>query len=455
MRLFVIPRSYVGCMKVDFEDVTFEDELDAVEAARGGADIPAGLDVMAPGPFLAAILSSIDMTELSGRDRVVVLRARQRMASHYQANVYADMAAVADVLEADFAGDLEIATMATSAEIRAALNLTRRAADVELDLAVTLRRRLPAVWSALNAGDVDVRRARTIAYGTEHLTQDAARQVAAVILPEAVSLTTGQIAARLRKLCIDIDPADATDRYETAVQDRHVELRPDPDGTAQLVGLALPPDRASQAANRINRIAQQLKTQHESRTIDQLRADVFLDLLCNNPHKSETDKETNGRSRRAGGVMITVDLKTLTGLADHPGDLAGYGPVIADLARQTADQQASGIWEWVVTDPDTGQPIAAGTTRRRPTAQQQRIIRANNPHCVMAGCRIHATHSDLDHTVDYAKGGPTVPNNIAPTCRHDHRLKHQCGWTYQQQPDGTHQWTSHLGHTYTNQPQPP
>ncbi|MDH5504847.1 MAG: hypothetical protein OEY98_12590, partial [Acidimicrobiia bacterium] len=111
------------------EETTFDDEIRAVETVRNGSDIPAGLDTMGAGPFLAAVLSSISVGDLSGHDRVVVLQARKRMMSHYQAQVYADMAAVSDYLEADFAGDLELATDATSAEIRAALCLTRRAAD--------------------------------------------------------------------------------------------------------------------------------------------------------------------------------------------------------------------------------------------------------------------------------------------------------------------------------------
>ncbi len=180
-----------------------------VEAARRGADIPAGLDVLPAGPFLAALLASISVAGVSGHDRVVVLRARKRMASHYQAQVYADMASVSDFLEADFDGDLELATDATAAEIRAALCLTRRAADHELDLAVTLRDRLPNVWAVFNRGDLDTPRAKTIIRGTEHLTESAARMVADLILVDAVELTTGQIAARLRKLCIDVDPDDS------------------------------------------------------------------------------------------------------------------------------------------------------------------------------------------------------------------------------------------------------
>ncbi|MBK5266381.1 MAG: HNH endonuclease, partial [Acidimicrobiia bacterium] len=107
------------------------------------------------------------------------------------------------------------------------------------------------------------------------------------------------------------------------------------------------------------------------------------------------------------------------------------------------------------TDPDTNQPVGVGVTRRRPTAQQKRVIRAHSPHCVMTGCRVSSVHSDLDHTIDWANGGPTETSNMDPTCRHDHRIKHQAGWSYQKLPNGHHQWTSRLGHTYTNKPEPP
>ena len=62
--------------------------------------------------------------------------------------------------------------------------------------------------------------------------------------------------------------------------------------------------------------------------MDQLRADVYLDLLLG--------ADTNGK----GGVVdIHVDLETLAGLSETPGELAGYGPVIADIARQTTNKQ--------------------------------------------------------------------------------------------------------------------
>ena len=223
-------------------------------------------------------------------------------------------------------------------------------------------------------------------------------------------------------------------------------MDPTVDGTAHLYGLDLPPDRVQGVMRRINDLAQSLKTADEGRTLDQIRADVFLDLL---------DGKHLGRSRGRGTVDIHVDLTTLARLADDPGELAGYGPVIADIARQIAEDSPRAEWRWTLTHPDTGQVIDNGTTRRRPTAAQRRHLQARNRHCVFPGCRMPAIDCDLDHRQQWAHGGPTKVANLAPLCRHHHNLRHHSGWNHQALPNGDHLWTSRLGHTYTTSGLPP
>jgi hypothetical protein len=88
--------------------------------------IPVGLDAMEPGPVLAVILSSIDVAAVSEFDQIVVLRAHQRMASHYAAKVYRDMTVLVDSMSV-VGEPQETAADVAAAEIRAALHLTRRA----------------------------------------------------------------------------------------------------------------------------------------------------------------------------------------------------------------------------------------------------------------------------------------------------------------------------------------
>lgn len=404
--------------------------------------IPPGLDKMEPGPMLAVILLAVEVRKLSGHDQIVVMRAHQRMASHFQARVYDDMSAVVDSMDDD---DLMSAAESAAAEIRAALSLTRRATDRELEFALSLQRRLPKVWDALAAGDIDVRRAKLFAYRTTHLPIGVAQSVVERIIDHASRLTTGQLQARIDRLCLEADPRHAQDRYEYAVKDRRVVTEPTDSGTANLLGLDLPPHRVAALSRKINHLARSLNTTGEPRTMDQLRADVYLDLLDGKSYESNS----------GGGVHVQVDLDTLAGLSEHAGELNGYGPVIADIARQVATEQENADWRYRITDPPTGRPLHDGTIRRRPTANQRRTVETRDQTCIFPGCRMPATDCDLDHRIRWVDGGATRIDNLAPLCRHDHRIRHQAGWEHQHLPNGDHQWTSKLGHTYTTSAQPP
>jgi hypothetical protein len=403
------------------------------------------MDKLEPGLFLAAMVTSVEIQDLSGHDRIVVLKARQRMVSFFQAQVFEGMASISQLM-GELEADPEIAHNAAAAEIGAALRLTRRAADSDLALAVDLKERLPEVWEALAAGRIDLRRARVIVSGTAHLSEEAAREVVGRVLQAATRLTTGQLGALIRRVCVQADPDDAHTRYREAVDGRRVVLEPSVEGTAHLYGLDLPPERAEAAMRRIADLARGLKTRDEVRTLDQIRADIFLDLL---------DGHHFARGGRRGTVDIQVDLTTLARLSEDPGELAGYGPVVADIARQVAENQPQAEWRWTLTHPDSGQVIDNGTTRRRPTTRQRRHVEARNRNCVFPGCRMPAVDCDLDHRRPWAHGGPTKVKNLAPLCRHNHNTRHRCGWTYQQLPNGDYLWTSRLGHTYTTSGHPP
>ena len=373
------------------------------------------------------------------------MQAWARQLAHAQAGLYASMIAVADAAGERADGDVELAEDLAASEIRAALALTRRAADVHLDLARDLLQRQPRVWQALHDGDIDLPKARAVVEQTAHLDTETARQVAKVALTRAGGETTGQLRARIRRLVIAIDPDSARERYEARLKDRRVVIEATETGTANLLGLDLPPADANAAIRRINRLARAAKTGDDDRSLDQIRADILLALL--------NGKEP-GQSSGSGAVVdIRVDLTTLTGLDDNPAEIPGWGPVIADIARQVVDEQERAQWQVTVTD-DTGKVVHTGTTRRRPTAAQRRTVGAKTMTCVFPGCRMPARDSDLDHRDAWAEGGPTDEDNLEPLCRHDHRLKH-AGWKLEGLVTGEYLWTSPLGLKYTVDPRAP
>jgi hypothetical protein len=59
---------------------------------------------------------------------------------------------------------------------------------------------------------------------------------------------------------------------------------------------------------------------------------------------------------------------------------------------------------------------------------------------------------DLDHTVAWEDGGVTCCCNLAPLCRHHHKLKQAEGWFLGQPEPGVLVWRAPTGRTYATVP---
>lgn len=423
------------------------DDLDAygedLDLAPDGFDVswvesslPSDLERIPAGLFLEVALHGVDRARLSAADTVRLVKARDRQISHLQAEKARDIAQC--VTRCGDPSD-EVAV----SEVGAALVLTDTAARGELELADHLVNRLPQVGDMLRRGVIDMRRARVLCDTTAQLTQDEARQVVADVADRVPELTTDQIRALVRRRTIAVNPEQARERLEKGMAERRVWVGESwfSTGTAEVLISGVDPAKAVAAQEHINALARMLPT-NDGRTMDQRRADVALDLLCG-----------YGPDASRGTVDITVDLVTLMGLADQPAELGGWGPVIADIARQVVDAQRDCRWQATVID-DNGDPYAVAV-RRRPTASQARQVRARHPRCVFPGCRRPARKTDLDHINPHARGGPTLEHNLAPLCERHHTYKTNGLWNYRRLPNGNHQWTSPLGHTYTTRSRDP
>jgi len=396
--------------------------------------IPRGLDDMPPGPRLAAVLSSIDVEQLPGRDAIFFARAQHRQIAHDRARQYRALSRV---------GDLHLEELAefAPAEIGAALTYNRRRAEWEMGVASDLVHRFPALLLALECGEIDVAKATTILTGVGHLYPMTAAEAVDRILLDAPGLTTGQITARLRKLVIEADPDAARKAYEEGVTSAKVWSCLEPDGTGTMIATGMDAHTLTSANRNINGIARSMKSEGDARSIDKIRAEVFANLLTGE----------SGSTCGPAQVNITGELSTLEGLDDRCGELNGFGPVHADILRQVVEGQHDSTWTYEIRDSRTGS-VYVGTTSRRPTMQQKRMIRARYPTCIHPGCRRPATQCDIDHTEDWARGGLTTLCNLAPLCRYHHRLKHTTGWTYRRLGDASIEWTSHFGLRYLTHP---
>jgi hypothetical protein len=140
----------------------------------------------------------------------------------------------------------------------------------------------------------------------------------------------------------------------------------------------------------------------------------------------------------------------LMGLDEQPGELAGYGPIPAALAREIA---AGGTWRRLLTDPQSGVLLDYGRTTYTPPVGLADFVRARDVVCRFCTCGQPAARADLDHTIAFADGGPTSDRNLYAGCRHHHRGKtHAPGWHVDQHDDGRITWTTPTGHSYTSHP---
>ena len=394
----------------------------AVDATEGRHHLPGDLESIPPGRYLAAILSSVDRSRLSGHDVVRLLKARARLVSHANAGFYADVSEVAHAYDPDTTARDDHPVEFAVEEVQTALHKTRRAAEAELELAVDLQRRIPAVWQALSDGRVDLARAQVFARELESLHPALVPEAVDRVIDEASELTTGQLRARLQKITLELDHEAAEDRFRAGVEDRRMNLQANPDHTASLLFHNLDPKEALLASRYVHGLAMKLKGRPgETRTLNQLKADIALDLL--------QGKTIEGAPPVPAPIMLI--------LQGPGGHIPGYGTVLPETVRNLLEDA-----KVEVNNDDCGHE----TTSRRPTKAQRRHAARRYPTCVFPGCRYDSTQCDLDHRHPWMHGGPTACHNLAPLCRHHHTCKPK--WRLVRDIDGSHIWTSPLGHTY-------
>ena len=147
-----------------FDDLEAEDQLSYEQTCLALADgwlepnrhaLPSGLEGIEPGLHLAAVVSSVDPSQLNGHDVVRLMQAEARLSSHHEAGKYEAMAEVAYSSPSDpdsevlrRYGQVEYAAV----EVAAALTLTRRSSEEQLSRAVSITGRLRRVGEMLSRG---------------------------------------------------------------------------------------------------------------------------------------------------------------------------------------------------------------------------------------------------------------------------------------------------------------
>ena len=175
---------------------------------------------------------------------------------------------------------------------------------------------------------------------------------------------------------------------------------------------------------------------------DNKRADALTAILSNALAHNVDEVRAH---RRPVTVNVTIDLPTLLGLAENPGQLSGYGAIPASVARELA---SDATWKRFITDPQTGNLLDYGREKYEPPQALVDFLLARDRTCRFPGCRQPASRSDIDHANSWESGGETKAENLGLLCRRHHRLKTHGRWGLVSNADGSCLWTSPAGKKY-------
>jgi hypothetical protein len=395
------------------------------------ASVPTIVELLSAMPGIATLtfLVAINPQELSPSDRIDYLTALERQTGWLQALMQRAIVAVAGCdsskpngIDAFFGVD-----DAEREDISTALRLAPTTAQSRIDVARTLVNYLPNTCSALATGEISPAHATVIAKETaaairDGLPESAIFEIEQRAIAHAEFHTPGQVANQVRTTIARISPETFEETVARARDTRKVSCYSESDGISTIVAI-LPAADAQIVMNSIESFIRAANAEQgadaksDPRSSDMKRADA-LTAIASAYLSSAAEIVTP--HRRPISVNVTIDLPTLLGLAENPGQLAGYGAIPASVARELA---ADGKWKRFITDPQTGNLLDYGRQSYEPPQALIDFLIARDRTCRFPGCRRSAALSDIDHAQSWETGGNTSPENLGALCRRHHRLK--------------------------------
>lgn len=357
------------------------------------------------------------------------------------------------------------------AAFAAANDMTTTAGKALIRDALVLAHRAPGVWAALVAGRLPVWRARKVAQAllgqhddvcayldralVERLESDGA--VGPVVLERLLDEAMLRLHAEEREL----DQLEALDR-------RHVTIDPASINHHGIADLEARADWADLAAvdQTVAAIAEALQhlPEHQHDSLD-VRRSIALGVLAD-PARAQAllQGDLDAKPTRVRELVAALHLTE-----PH---LLGLDPVMTDADQRAHLDQVIRSWVGRHDIALTVRPIrhcggSAGScvdcpaeidcdnhSRHAaedytPSALDRKILELNARRCAYPHCNRAARHCDSDHITPFDAGGPTCPKcNLAPLCRHHHRLKTLAGWRYWKLDPTTYLWRDPHGLLY-------
>ena len=379
---------------------------------------------------------------------------------------------------------------AVAAQVGAAMGVSHRKASSQMYLAQALRERLPKLAALFANGQISASLVSMIAWRTA-LIGDYNVLTAVDTEIAAAALHYGSLSARKTAEAIDavVQTRDANALRHGRAQGRARDViinQQDSDAATSTLWGRLYSHDAEALHRRLTALAHGV-CDDDPRTMGQRRADALgalasgADALVCTCGSAECPVNTGG-SRPTGSAVVHVvaHAESMTVAPDRhrngdepppppidPHDLFAVPDREPEPDPPAKSPPALVLGGPVLPAPLLAELIAAGATikpirhpgpdsqpepRYRPSAALDDFVRCRDMTCRWPNCDRPAECCDLDHAIPYGAGGMTHPSNLRCLCRKHHLLKTFHGWRDHQYPDGSIDWISPTGATYTTRP---
>ncbi|MFN8158064.1 MAG: DUF222 domain-containing protein [Candidatus Nanopelagicales bacterium] len=472
-----------------------------LERLRAAADAPVTAGTVAA---LAADLAVVDESLLGDEDRLVVLRAADRLSAWSQARTARALATYTGPNTGDVDHDRHMRL-----EVRIARGISDSAAGNDIAAARDLSQHAAPVRDLWSRGEITYRHVAAVLDRTDGVDPELAVMVVDAIVDRLPRTPATRVRQLVTRTIARLAPRAAAEKARAARKhDVGVSFRSLPDGLGQVT--AILPVEAARAVVEHNDTAADAFLDHQRGCSDcaqaipaeigPARAHAFLTALGldgrGNPLPETTDEAVDldshpgagtaadasaasrkvddddtqeapavsaagrgrGRrnkrpgqaSRRRGELQVVIDFATLMGLAENPGLLNGQ-PVPAEIARELVSE--CGSMRRIITDPLTAHLLDYG--RRVYLPEPLKVFTgARDGTCRTPCCGQPATRSQYDHVIPFPLG-PSDPANGQTACKRDHDSKTNGDIVFTSHAaDGSATWRTRHGQTGSTPPRP-
>lgn len=293
---------------------------------------------------------------------------------------------------------------------------------------------MPHTLAALEQGQLSEWRATLIVRESACLDVDDRQLLDAELCGDPAGLEgmgDARVAAAAKAIAYRLDPHAVVDRAARAEADRMVTIRPAPDTMAYLTAL-LPVAQGVSVYAALRRAAD---TTFDGRSRGQVMADALVE-------------RTTGRSAAAAtpiAVNLVLSDRTLLGGDTSPADIAGYGPIPAEVARRLVmdaamDPRSRAMLRRLYSHSKSGALVKMESRARRFPRGLAAFIGLRDQRCRTPYCDAPIRH--LDHARPHARGGATDAGNGQGSCACCNYVKEAAGWRVATEIDETGRHTA-------------